>query len=322
MKILVIRLSSIGDIVICTPVIRALHKQLDGEVHVLTKSVFVSVLDNNPYITETHIYEEVRKLEFDPLINEEYDLIVDLHKNYRSGEVRRKLGVRSLSFDKLNIPKWLLVNFKWDLLPNGKHLVDRYFEALASIGLENDGEGLDFFISEELVTLPKGPFAAVAMGAAHATKMIPEKVLKEIISKLDLPVVLIGGPGEKSLGESLTDSRDEVMNLAGHCSIQQSAFAISRSKFLISPDTGMMHIGAALKKPVAVVWGNTVPSFGMFPYYGVHSVPHYYGEVRLNCRPCSKIGFGKCPKGHFKCMYDQDVKALIDWCKNLGHSTS
>jgi ADP-heptose:LPS heptosyltransferase len=79
-----------------------------------------------------------------------------------------------------------------------------------------------------------------------------------------------------------------------------------------------MHIAAAFKRPVISVWGNTVPEFGMYPYFGSAAVAGKIMEIKgLSCRPCSKIGYKKCPRGHFKCMERQDMQALI----NAAHPT-
>ncbi|HRB40127.1 MAG TPA: glycosyltransferase family 9 protein, partial [Bacteroidia bacterium] len=103
----------------------------------------------------------------------------------------------------------------------------------------------------------------------------------------------------------------------GITSIGQSASLIKQSKAVITHDTGLMHIAAALRKKIVSVWGNTVPEFGMYPYLPVNSVPFSISEVKnLNCRPCSKIGYNTCPKKHFRCMNDMDIQEII---KNTQH---
>ena len=321
-KALVIRLSSIGDIIVCTPVIRSLALQKKAEVHVVVKKAFQGVLSANPYVSRIHLYEEELESDYEGLKSVDFDFIVDLHKNMRSYRIKKALGIRSFDFDKLNLKKWLAVNFKMHVLPKKYHLVDRYFEGLKMIELENDGEGLDFFISEKAINVPNEPFVTVALGAAHATKMIPEDQLTVLFDKLRFPIVLLGGPSEKELGERIDLQFGHVTNHAGNCTIPQSADLIQKSSVLITPDTGMMHIGAALKKPMAVMWGNTIPEFGMYPYYGDYDIQVKNMEVELRCRPCSKIGFPRCPKGHFKCMKNQDLDALVDWVTQIWHSTN
>ena len=86
-------------------------------------------------------------------------------------------------------------------------------------------------------------------------------------------------------------------------SLDQSAYVVSKAQKVITHDTGLMHIAAALQKEIISVWGNTVPEFGMTPYYGAYKQAQTVFEVKgLSCRPCSKIGFKACPLGHFNCM--------------------
>lgn len=318
MKILVIRFSSIGDLVLTTPVIRCLHRQLGAEVHVLTKAAFAPLLSANPHIHHVHLWEEVRDGDMDTLTRERFDRVVDLHKNLRSWKVRLALGRPSVAFDKLNIAKWLRVRLGWDILPH-QHLVDRYFEGMASLGVIYDGEGLDHFIPADAAVdlgrhLPEiTPFAVAVLGAAHATKQIPADKYRDILAQIAGPVLLIGGPAEQAEGEALAamPSAFPRVNLAGHLSLQQSADVIRRSAVVLTPDTGMMHLAAALRKPVVTVWGNTIPAFGMYPFY-----PDGMGEETrfevggLSCRPCSKLGSPQCPKGHFRCMNDQPAAAI------------
>lgn len=320
MKILVIRFSSIGDIVLTTPVVRCLKQQLAGaEIHYLTKKAFIPVLQANPYIDRIHQLSQ----DFDETIRElkaeNFDFVVDLHHNLRSLRVKRALNCRTASFNKLNIQKWLYTNFKINLLPK-VHIVDRYLQAVASLGVTNDGGGLDYFIPEsEKVNQQDIPAAhqlgyiGLVVGAAHATKRLPLHKLKELVSIIDHPVIVLGGPEDRAVGDVLAETDPfKVYNACGKFSINESADLVRQAKLVISHDTGLMHIAAAFRKPVISVWGNTVPAFGMYPYYGQHynlqqMKPFDIVEINgLPCRPCSKIGYEKCPKGHFKCMEQID----------------
>ncbi len=319
---LIIRLSSIGDIVLCTPVIRVIGKSDQNQVHVVTKSAFTGILEGNPYIHAIHDYETELNRSWTGLRDEKFDLVIDLHKNLRSKRLIKALGVPSMSFDKINLRKWLAVNYKRSVLPN-KHLVDRYFEGISGLNLLNDGLGLDFFPEDvpSDFSLPER-YICLALGAAHATKVMPESLIKDLLSGLDVAVVLIGGPDDTSKGETLTQAFDHVVNAAGKLTIRQSASVIEGSLLLMTPDTGMMHIGAALKKPIISIWGNTVPEFGMYPYYGDFDIKHYMAQVDLNCRPCSKIGYDECPKGHFNCMHEQDTPGILKAAKKILNSMS
>lgn len=308
-KILIIRLSSIGDLVLCTPAIRCIHEQLDAEVHLLSKRSFGKVLGGNPHLKKIWIYEDEKEEGFKGLKASGFDKVFDMHKNWRSRAVVRALAAASLNFNKINVKKWLAVQFKWDVLPK-VHLVDRYFQALEAWGVKDDGKGMDYHQLEEVSDTTDAPYTALVLGAAHATKQIPESKLLEIIQKKTGPIYLIGGPAESRLGEKLvsTTTRDNVINFAGKTNLAQSAWLLDRAELVITPDTGMMHIAAARQKPVDVYWGNTVPEFGMYPYYGFLSKQNFVNhQVDLSCRPCSKIGSDRCPKGHFRCMMMQEV---------------
>jgi heptosyltransferase-2 len=319
MKILLIRLSSIGDIVLTSPVIRAIKTQLNPVVlHVITRKSYRSVYANNPYIDKVITVEKSPVEVIELLKAEKYDLLIDLHKNLRSFKLRISLGIKTVTFPKLNWQKYLLVRFKINRMPD-VHIVDRYFEAVKSLGVVNDQKGLDFFIDEEEIqNLPELPdfiengFFAVVIGGNHNTKILPVSKLVEVIRQLPKAVILLGGKEDQERGKEIESLlNDQVWNACGKLTLSQSAEMIRRADAVLTNDTGLMHIAAAFNKPVVSVWGNTVPQLGMYPY-----IPAFPELVRiiennnLSCRPCSKIGFERCPKGHFKCMMDLDDKLI------------
>ncbi|MDQ2772206.1 MAG: glycosyltransferase family 9 protein [Bacteroidota bacterium] len=332
MKILVLRFSSIGDIVLTTPVLRALARQVPGaEVHFATKPAYRGLLEANPYVAKVHLLGGSLRELVQQLKAEKFDYVVDLHHNLRTLLIKRQLGVKSSSFDKLNWQKWLLVNAKIDRLPR-VHIVQRYLAAAAPLGVHDDGQGLDYFIPAgqeiDLATLP-APFAAgyvaVAIGAQHATKRLPLDKLVELCQHLaPRPLILLGGPEDALVAEAIMAAvRQEnspihpfthslIANGCGRYSLHQSASLLRQAELVVSHDTGLMHIAAAFGRPIVSIWGNTVPEFGMYPFRTEYKVLEVSG---LNCRPCSKIGFDKCPQGHFRCMREQwldQVATLFD----------
>ena len=318
MKFLIIRFSSIGDIVLTTPVIRCLKKQVpDAEIHFLAKDAFRSVIEHNPYIDKLHVLAHSWELMMEELKTEHYDYIIDLHHNVKTLRVKNALKAKSFSFYKLNIEKYIYTRLKINMLPK-VHIVDRYMRTVSSFGVKNDGSGLDYFISsleetkkKDIPTSHHAGYIACVIGAAHFTKRWPVHKWKEFCAKTDHPIILLGGKEDAANGIEIS-SIDEVKiyNACGKFSINESADLIRKSKLVVTNDTGMMHIAAAFKRPIISLWGNTVPSFGMYPYYGIpikHSNPQaqLYDIMQVNklrCRPCSKIGYNKCPLGHFKCM--------------------
>lgn len=318
MKILVVRFSSIGDIVLTTPLLRCIKQQLkDVELHFITKRNFISVIENNSYVDKFFTIEKNISEVIPHLKKENYDYVIDLHHNIRTLKLKAALGKKSFSFNKLNWEKFLIVHLKINKLPQ-KHIVDRYFEAVESIGVKNDKRGLDYFIREEdkintQFYLPaefNNGYNALVVGGSYYTKRIPLNKLKEICVQSTLPLVLLGGKEDSLISEQLCeDFKTKTINLCGKLSINQSASVIQQSQTVITSDTGLMHIAAAFKKDIISVWGNTIPEFGMGPYLAGEN--SQIVEVKnLSCRPCSKLGYKKCPKGHFKCMNDIELKSV------------
>ena len=316
MKILVLRFSSIGDIVLTTPVVRQLKQQVpSAQVHFATKPAFAKLFEASPYVDKLHLLSGSLAALVAELRAERFDFIVDLHNNLRTQLIRLQLPtVPGRAFNKLNWQKYLLARFKINRLPP-VHIVDRYRAAAAPLGVRDDGRGLDYFIPpgqevDVAAGLPAGfqpgRYAAVAIGAQHATKRLPVEKLIELVARLaPRPVVLLGGPEDESTGHVIElAATSPIFNGCGQFSLHQSASLLRQAQFVVSHDTGLMHIAAAFKKPVYSVWGNTVPQFGMYPYRTPFEVLEVPG---LGCRPCSKIGFNQCPLGHFKCMREQDL---------------
>jgi ADP-heptose:LPS heptosyltransferase len=325
-KVLIIRFSSIGDIVLTTPVIRCLKIQSpDTEIHFLTKKQHHSILSENPYISKIWQFEDNFSELIPRLKAENYDFVVDLHKNIRSGFVRSKLGKPSASFPKLNFRKWVLVNMKINILPD-VHVVDRYFLAVRKLKIKNDGEGLDYFIprAEEvdlsgILSERQKDYIAFSIGGKHITKIFPEEKIISLCKKTEKTVFLLGGVEDKDRAERIiSHCGSNVINSCGKYTINQSASVIRQSGNVITNDTGLMHIAAAFRKPVISIWGNTVPAFGMYPYLPEEFIHNSkIQEVKnLSCRPCSKLGFDLCPKSHFRCMNDQDVDAILKSLEN------
>jgi len=316
-KVLIIRFSSIGDIVLTTPVIRNLKEQVYGEVeiHFLTKKSFEPILQPNPHLSKVYTIEKSTNEIMGLLKDERYDYIIDLHKNLRSSRVKRALKCLSFSFNKLNWEKWLLVNFGIDKLPK-VHIVDRYMESLKAFGIKNDNRGLDFFIREEdkELAIPESHqkgFIAVGIGAAHWRKKLRLSQYIEICQKIDYPIALLGGPSESEEGNKIANEVGEkVWNTAGSTTIGQTAFLIDKCELLISPDTGIMHIAAALKKPIISVWGATIPGFGMYPYHN-ENLNKMVEASHLEKRPCSKLGT-KCKYKPCKCIDEMPLNEIID----------
>lgn len=318
-KYLVIRFSSIGDIVLTSPVVRMLKQQVsNAQVHFLTKKSFESVVANNPFIDKVWTTDGSLKDVLPGLKAEKFDEIIDLHANIRTWRIKQALKTKSSTFNKLNFEKWLLVNFKINRLP-ATHIVNRYLKTVEHLGVKNDGEGLNFYLDNSIQTndqlLPSnfqaGYWVAV-IGANHATKRFPVNKWIEVIKQLNFPVVIVGDKNDAVVASEIEKAcGDIVYNACGKYSLLQSAAIVSQAKMVITNDTGMMHIASAYNRNIISVWGNTVPAFGMTPYMPENYSNSIIVEAKnVNCRPCSKIGFAKCPKGHFDCMNKIDLNEI------------
>lgn len=316
MKILFLRFSSIGDIILTTPALRAAKQQIPNvEIHIAVKAQYSKILEENPNVSKVHKLEKDLKPLISELKKEDFDMVIDLHHNLRTLQIKRALKKPSRSFNKLNKQKWLIVNFGIDRLPD-IHIVDRYLETLEEFGVKKDDQGLEFYIADDdrinrdkMDPRLKDGYYALAIGAQHYTKILPVDKLVEICEKAEQPVILLGDKNDRERAreilENLTPStRERVIDLCGKIPLGTSADYIRQANGVFCHDSGLMHIAAAFHVPIISYWGNTIPEFGMYPYHTWHKRVE---NLDLRCRPCTKIGYSKCPKGHFKCMRELEI---------------
>jgi ADP-heptose:LPS heptosyltransferase len=337
-KLLIIRFSSIGDIVLITPVLRAIKEQVDGEteIHVLTKRSYAPVLDGNPNISRIHTIEHSLKAVLPELKGEHFDYIIDLHNNLRSQTVKQNLKGKSFTFHKYNIQKWLWVNFGINRMPQN-HIVDRYLETLKGFGVKADDRGLEYYIPHnekfaeaELPDIMRKPFIAFAIGATHDGKKLSESRIMEVAKSIQHPMVLIGGKEDIATGEAIAKAcGTNVLNACGNWSLHQSADAVRRAEIVLTGDTGMMHIASAFTKKIISLWGCTVPGLGMSAYKphpaSIIIEPKPRSRFRFHSRPCSKLG-NRCKFGMDNRCIDQIELAEINraietlWAPQTGPS--
>lgn len=325
-KILIIRFSSIGDIVLTTPVIRHLKQQIpNAEVHYCTRENYQQLITSNPYIDKVFVLKNSLWELGKELRAEKYDYVIDLHHNLRTLRLKMLIGnkPKMASFNKLNYEKFIYVNLKKDIMPK-VHIVDRYLDTIAAVNLAitPDNEGLDYFIprkdelnlAEILPPSHQNNYIAYAIGAQHNTKKLPPNKIIELCDKINQPIVLLGDKNDAIIAEDiaayfeqLPHTATKIFNACGKFNLNQSAYLLQQSKLVFAHDTGLMHIAAALKKTVYSIWGNTTPSLGMYPYKTKFFILE---NKQVNCRPCSKIGFDQCPKKHFDCMNKIDFSVI------------
>ena len=328
-KFLFIRLSSMGDILLTTPVIRAIRNQFpNARIDYLVSKPFADVLAGNPYIDNLLIYDkskstaEILEWKKELISNSgKYDFAIDLQNNLRSKVFRSGIADKIYSIPKRRLHKLALVNFKHSPY-RAIHVVDNYFKAVNDLNTYPDELGLDISASAEFdlrrfFSNADNQIIAIAPGAAHFTKRLPIDKYRAVIAKLnqsgDFNFALIGGHSDRELCDALAQSHGRIVNFAGELSINQTAKAIADSDLLITNDTGVMHIGAAVQTPLIAVFGSTTQELGFTPYKCSHRII----EVPLPCRPCTHIGLKECPRKHFNCMNTINVDEIAEQAMEL-----
>lgn len=312
-KILVIRLSSIGDIVLTTPVIRCLKSQLNAEVDFLTKKKYREVLVSNTNVSRVLVFGEISKGE---LRAHNYDCVIDLQNNFRSFMLRLFLPFKSYVFPKNNFKRLLLIYFGVNILND--HIVDRYFKTVIRLNVYNDNIGVDYIARS--VPNKRFDFAqdyiCWSLGASYENKKLSYNQMFNIISKLKTPVLLIGGVEEKDISKKILSNinRQNVFDFCGELSVAESAYLMQKSKLNLTNDTGMMHIASAFNAPIISFWGCTRPELGFSPY-----LPNA-GSVNLiaptSDRPCSKHG-KRCKIQANGCIKEIDEEVVLKTIKRL-----
>lgn len=322
MKFLIIRFSSIGDIVLATPVLRCLKLQHpNAAIHFLTKQKFKAVSIANPYIDHFHYFDGDFTAMRRALQAERFDYVIDLHKNLRTFRLRLYLRCKWLSYRKLSVQKFLLTKLHWDIMPR-EHITTRSLNTLLPLGIKDDGLGLDYFIpSDETLDLNRLPashqngFGVIVIGASYFTKRLPVQKIVELVKRLNQPILLLGGPEDSAAGDEIVQlsNTKNVLNTCGRYKLNESADLVRHAAWVVSHDTGLQYIACAFQKRVLAVWGGTSPKLAVEPYYGSRQPANYRNFIvpDLPCQPCSNFGLKSCPKKHFNCMNLQDVDAIV-----------
>ncbi len=319
-KILVIRFNSIGDIVLSSPVIKILNEE-GHQVHFLIKQRYHNFVKYNPHIERIWTLNDSLKELITDLEGENFDLIVDLHNNYRSFKVKQALNVKSYSFKKDHLKYWMFFQLGIDKIDR-RPIVHKFLETIKPIINHERIEAPEFYYpvpSEEIMSDLPERYIVIVVGAGFKTKLIPENLIKEIIKGLNISVVLLGGTEDEERGRriSMLDTKD-VWNFCGKKDIIESAQIIEKAELVVSGDTGLMHIAAALNRPLIALFGSTDPTLGYAPYGFDRSKKIVIIQNEdLSCRPCTKQGRKICPKGHYKCMLDLNSSQIIEKIKAL-----
>lgn len=321
-KILIIRLSSLGDILLSTPLIRTIKKKCPHvKIDFLVKGQYKDILLNNPYLENIILYRQEKKgliSLFNELKKRNYDPIIDLQNNRRSSYLTSKLNAEILKFNKRDFDKFLLVNFKINLMKNVDTIPQRYAN---SVELKLDDEGLDLFTSNKSSNLFEEniKYIGFAPGSRHFTKMWLKEYyieLGNLLNNAGFKIALLGGKDDKNICSEISSKITDSINLCNEDDILQTAADMKKCLAIVCNDSGLMHTACAVKIPVLTFFGSTVREFGFTPYKNENIILENAG---LSCRPCTHIGKSYCPKGHFKCMKEikpdlafENLKKLIN----------
>ncbi len=307
-KILIIRLSSLGDILLTTPLIRSLKKQYPYlQIDFLLRTQYKDVLTNSPYINKIFCYEpgsvEKKQLERN-LAEQNYELIVDLQNNLRSASISSNINAKKIRFDKKSFQKMLLVNFKINKLKDASQISVRYAQSIEGFTLDN--EGLDLFTKENSSNKfeDNKKYVGFCPGSRHFTKMWPEDYYIQLgclLNNKGYSAALLGGKSDLDVCYNISGSIPNSINLCKDDNILQTAADMQKCNAVVCNDSGLMHTACAVRVPVLAFFGSTVKEFGFSPYKNRNSILE---NNSLTCRPCSHIGRESCPKGHFKCMLE------------------
>ncbi len=316
LNILIVRFSSIGDIILTTPVVRCIKDQTGGDIDFLTKSKYKELLVNNPNIREVLTvsnFSQTIKL----LKSRKYDCVIDLQNNLRSLKIRVLLGIKSYTFSKENVKRYLLIYFGINLL--GNHTVDRYFTSVENLNVYNDKKGLDYFINSDKLNIDfniKQDYICWCIGGTYEQKRLSAMQIANVISKINLPVLFLGGSEEKKLSREIVKNGKckNVFDFCGETSFEESAYLMQKSRLVLTNDTGMMHIAAAFDVPIISFWGCTKPSLGFYPYQA--NVKSETIIAGFSERPCSKHG-KYCRFQSAGCIKEIDEDIILNTVESL-----
>ncbi len=320
-KILIIRLSSLGDILLTTPLIRSIKKNFkDSEIDFVLRESYEDLIRLNPNVRKIYKYGEAGYIVQDlinSIISEKYDLIIDLQNNFRSRWITRVSKVPVVKFNKHHFDKFLLVNFKINKLKDLPPVPVRYANTIENLELDN--EGLELFTDKnpEERLLSGSNWVGLCPGAKHFTKRWPVEnfiSLAKLLNEKGFQVVLFGGILDSETCLQIAYETG-ALNLCNENNILQTAADMKICKAIYTNDSGLMHTATAVKVPVMAIFGSTVKEFGFFPYKAKSLVIENEG---LSCRPCTHIGRANCPRKHFKCMLEITPKLAFEKLNELN----
>ncbi|MGH7589987.1 MAG: lipopolysaccharide heptosyltransferase II [Gemmatimonadales bacterium] len=321
-RILAVRLSSIGDVILITPLLRAIRaRHPKAHLAVLTKRALVPLLQDDPRVDEVLALEAGESLASiaKRLRRERFTHCLDLHGSLRSRALRLMVPGRWRGYDKRAVARWALIHLHRDWYGDQVPTPERYFEAARDLDVHPDGGPPEVFVPASAADatgawlaasgVPR-PFVALAPGAAHATKRWPAESWKALAASLagrGFGVISVGGADDRAVGAEVAAAAGASgTNAAGGATLIETAALLQRAAATVAGDTGVMHLATAVGSPIVALFGPTVRQFGFAPYTAAATVV----ERDLDCRPCSAHGGARCPLGHHDCLRRIEVATV------------
>jgi lipopolysaccharide heptosyltransferase II len=318
-NILIIRLSSLGDIILTTPLIQELRKIYPAaRIDFVVKKEYAWIVQqflwlNNIYTLDTSKGKEEIETVRNELKKNDYNHILDLHNNFRSIKLRKDIGGKIHIINKRSFKRWLLVKTKINLLKDEPDIIGRYFEVAKELGVSDPGTGETFGKEFPRSQIKK---AAICPGAKHWNKRWPPEyfveVAKDLITK-GYQIEFFGSEEENEYVNKIASQlpQDKITNLCGKISFAKLPKRIAECSLAVTNDSGLMHVAAAVGIQTISIFGPTVREFGFMPQ---NMNVRIIENMDLDCRPCTTIGLDHCPKGHFKCMREitpEDIISIV-----------
>lgn len=339
-NILIVRFSSMGDIVLTTPAIRALRRAFpEARIDYVTKRQFAGLLTNNPRLTSVHAYDSRSGIAGLRALGREfrgrrYDLLVDLHNNQRTRLLALLARPRRIArYAKYRIRRTLLVKTGLNLYPRPiEQVPDRYLRPLKPFGVMADHDGLELFptaaeraraaallddagVAADDLVIGLGPAASFPLKQWPVERFA--EVGRELARRYGARIALFGGPDDVELLRPLmSEIPNRPLLLCGSLTMMESAAALARCALFVGNDTGAAHIASAMGCKVVTIFGPTAEELGFYPYQAASEVV----SLPLPCRPCTPTGQGRCAFGTHACLRDLPAANVLEAVERLGIS--
>ncbi len=308
MKVAVIRFSSLGDVALSSAVLQPLYEK-GYSITFITFSPFGQLFKKD-YRLEKLIEIDKKQLKSLSDIKQfskqlkNFDVIIDLHSNFRTFLISKFSGVKTVKYDKKSLQRRLLTKSLLKNFVNLKNfnVLDAYLKPLKKVGIENDGNyrpklilNQEDFKNIESLNLPEN-FIAIGAGARYKGKMYPyfDKV-SQLLKKNGFNVVLVGSKEDKEKDKSFYGN---TLDLRGKLSLRQSLAVLSKAKLTISNDSAVAHLSRAVGTKVLMIYGATSPQFGFYPFKDEGD----YLYANLLCQPCDIHGKKECKFKDYRCF--------------------